>query len=90
VSSPTAHNQILLGPQTGLREVFSNPNTTADWGVPAKDNLNTGGPVKAGAAISIINNQLIQAQHAAQSSSNLRQHNSVKPSRPSNPQNGLL
>ena len=94
VQTTAAHNQIVLGPQTGLREVFSTtgvgPSKTS-----TKDILNSGSGVpvnKHGVAsnganngMNIISNQMGHAQavqQAAHSSSNLRQHNSVKPSRP--------
>ena len=89
VSSPTAatsaHGQILLGPQTGLRDVFSNQT-----GIIAAQNKvvketaanKVGGLTIINGPISTVNGTNNFMGQTAQVSSKARQANSVKPARP--------
>jgi len=42
VASPTAQKQILLGPSSGMREVFPNSGLAPGQSMPTKDILNSG------------------------------------------------
>ena len=46
VSSPTAHNQILLGPSSGLKSAFSAAQPAPGQPKPTKEILNAQGTTK--------------------------------------------